>query len=231
MLFNVQIPAEATIFFSYIFQICAFDPIPTDDLYAYVFNFENEPFNARLDNAGYGSMFIIKNLGSLFLLLVLIPPFLLLAKLVVIASTCKPKVVSWFRKQLDGMIWNGLITMFSEAYLVLCVVCKLNQQVILKPDTVPEYMSAALAMALDISLVIVPLTLYILFWQKWNAVNLDLVKAVDDLILYDRYGELLRNFDPERIGKAKCLNFFMWGFIRRYLLVVSIIDVQKYPQF
>ena len=92
-------------------------------------------------------------------------------------------------------------------------------------------MSAAISAALDISLVIVPLTLYILFWRKWNAVNLDLVKAVDDLILYDRYGELLINFDPEKIGKAKCLNFFMWGFIRRYLIVVLIVNVQKYPQF
>lgn len=190
-----------------------------------MFNFENEPFNARFDNAGYGSMFIIKNLGSLFLMFVLIPPFLLLAKLVVIANISKPKVTSWFRKQLDGMIWNGLINIFSEAYLVLCIVCKLNQIIILTPNTVPEYMCAVLSAALGASLILVPLILYILFWRKWNAVNLNLVTAVDDLILYDRYGELLVNYDAERIGKAKCLNFFIWGFIRRYLLVVLIIDV------
>ena len=68
---ELQIPDTTDIFFSALFELCAFDFIPTDLIYEKIFEFNNEPLTATLDAVGYASQYIIFNLGSIFIFMVL----------------------------------------------------------------------------------------------------------------------------------------------------------------
>jgi hypothetical protein len=47
--------------------------IPTDTIYDKVFNFtDTEPFNSNFNNMGFGTMNIVKNLGSNFFYIAII---------------------------------------------------------------------------------------------------------------------------------------------------------------
>jgi len=77
LLINLSYPALLMLYFSYIFEFVSFDLIPTDDFYDYIFGFQNEPFSSQAEELGYESHNLIRNMGSLFLTLLLTPLFLL----------------------------------------------------------------------------------------------------------------------------------------------------------
>ena len=71
LLIGVILPANVTIFYSKIFEIVTFDLFEDflyfGDLLELVFELEDEPFSERADELGYGSQFIVSNLGSVFI--------------------------------------------------------------------------------------------------------------------------------------------------------------------
>jgi len=68
-LVNVSMPGNASIFFSYLLQIVAFDVIPTDNAYDAVFGFEeSQPVSTNFELTGYESVYFIRNMGSMYLL-------------------------------------------------------------------------------------------------------------------------------------------------------------------
>ena len=74
-LFMMQIsfPVIALTFFSYVFEFVTFDLIPTDLIYPYIFDFSGDkPYSAQAEAIGYESRYIVWNLGSLFLYIILI---------------------------------------------------------------------------------------------------------------------------------------------------------------
>ena len=52
---KLDCPDTTEILFSKLFEICAFDFIPTDNIYQSIFGFDNEPLSDTLDIVGYGS--------------------------------------------------------------------------------------------------------------------------------------------------------------------------------
>ena len=70
-----------------IMDIAKFDPIPTDDLYEYVFGYECEALSNAFESIGYECQHNIQNLGSLFLFEILVPIIGLLL-IILIAIKC-----------------------------------------------------------------------------------------------------------------------------------------------
>ena len=62
-------------FFGLIFPLITFDALPTDKLYEKMFKFSqittDGVLSDQFDNSGYSSFFIIKNIGSLFLITII----------------------------------------------------------------------------------------------------------------------------------------------------------------
>ena len=65
MLMNIDFPPVCVVFFAGILEFVNFDLLPTEDIYAKIFGFENEPYSDEADNIGYGSRFFIENAGSI----------------------------------------------------------------------------------------------------------------------------------------------------------------------
>ena len=65
-LMQVMYPAIAVVFFSQILEFVTFDIIPTDDVYSYIFDFgDDSAYSDEADQVGYGSRFILVNIGSI----------------------------------------------------------------------------------------------------------------------------------------------------------------------
>ena len=61
----------AVIFFSSIFEYVTFDLIPTEELYAEIFGWDNVPFSDEAGWIGYESRYLIENLGSIPIYIIL----------------------------------------------------------------------------------------------------------------------------------------------------------------
>jgi hypothetical protein len=73
-LFEVQMPESASDFFSFLMEIAAFDIIPTDDAFAYIFDAEPpDPLNDNFGQVGFETTYFFFNLGSLTLALFSLP--------------------------------------------------------------------------------------------------------------------------------------------------------------
>ena len=74
-LFNCVIPANVGIIFKGLMYIAALDVIPTDDIYVNVFDEEQfgEAQNSNYEAVGFETKFMILNLGSLGLTIMLYP--------------------------------------------------------------------------------------------------------------------------------------------------------------
>ena len=66
---EIYSPATTEWLFSLLFEICAFDFFETEIIYDSLFGFDNVPINDQLDAIGYGSQFIIFNLGTISLVI------------------------------------------------------------------------------------------------------------------------------------------------------------------
>ena len=123
-LVNVTYPLQLIEFMSILFELVTLDCIPTEKLYERIFQTqkvkEDGPLTDQFDLVGYSSVLIVKNIGSMFILLnfqiaVLIAAFFL-QRLNFIWS--KNKRIDAFTKQLFGSI----IKFFKNNYMVLCTV-------------------------------------------------------------------------------------------------------------
>ena len=66
---KLNCPDTTTILFSELFEIVSFDFLPTKDFYEEIFNFDNVPISESLDIMGYASQYIIINLGTVFIMM------------------------------------------------------------------------------------------------------------------------------------------------------------------
>ena len=81
LLIGVILPANVTVFYSKIFEIIRFDLFEDflyfGDFLELVFQLDDEPASVRAEELGYGSHFIVSNLGSvcIFFALTLLSEF------------------------------------------------------------------------------------------------------------------------------------------------------------
>ena len=132
LLINIRIPGTVTIFYSVIFEIVQFD-LFEDFLYfkeflTLIFDLKDEAISERADELGYGSLFIVSNLGSVIIFFTINILVQLVLYLTVKLVLCNKD--SWFSKkaryQLDVFKWNGLLEFFNESYLLLSFCVAIN---------------------------------------------------------------------------------------------------------
>ena len=80
MLMRLIFPPVAVVFFAGLLEFVTFDLIPTDVIYAIVFQWVNAPYSDEAENIGYSSVFMIENAGS-------IPIYILLSLLLQLILT------------------------------------------------------------------------------------------------------------------------------------------------
>jgi len=71
-LVTLNYPVEMMDFFALLFPLITFDAIPVNEMYERMFHFNNITTDYALtdqfDNSGYSSIFVVKNIGSIFLI-------------------------------------------------------------------------------------------------------------------------------------------------------------------
>lgn len=121
-------PANAAIFFEYIFEMIAFDPIDVTEYINIGFNLSSLEFELEVNfvQLGYESAYFVTNLGSLFFVIVveilLIPIYVMIWK----GSCCKSKVRTFGHNQVKSCFFNGLLAFIDGTFLVLIMMSIIN---------------------------------------------------------------------------------------------------------
>jgi len=97
---SLHYPPNLVDYFAGLFPFITFDAVPTDDLYNYMFDYENiddEGLNELFENVGYEFTTTVGNMGSMFLFVVLLPLYavilyLLVRESVKMRNTCRNKL-------------------------------------------------------------------------------------------------------------------------------------------
>ena len=77
-LFKIVLPATVGIFFGYIMQIASFDLIPIDNwLEEHGGMTPVDPINSNFEAVGFESMYILINLGTILVLILLFPTLII----------------------------------------------------------------------------------------------------------------------------------------------------------
>lgn len=126
-LVSLNFPVEMMDFFGLMFPMIAFDAFPVESLYEKIFKFSeinsDHALTDQFDSFGYSSIFIVSNIGSLFLIAII---QVLQSILLWLIRRFKPFKDCWGQQSLDQMadetLWNGLISFYFDNYLVLSVV-------------------------------------------------------------------------------------------------------------
>lgn len=89
-LINVQYPANAHRVYAVMITIATFDILPTEKFYPYIFPLpdDDEPFNDKFDNLGFGSIYLVGNFGSALIVIIWL---LISYMLYPMAKCCKGK--------------------------------------------------------------------------------------------------------------------------------------------
>ena len=63
---DLKVPSNVNVVTLKFIDIVTFDPLPTDDVHAVVFDIPDDgPYNFNFENTGYGSRYAIENMGSM----------------------------------------------------------------------------------------------------------------------------------------------------------------------
>ena len=126
-LFNISTPHNLEMVFKILMDIAAFDILPTDDIFGLVYKVEHtDPLSANFEAMGFESLWLIYNLGTLFLIALSIPIFMALLpafKLISFYFSCSDKVYEGLKKML---FWNYTIRILTESYTILIIGCMIS---------------------------------------------------------------------------------------------------------
>ena len=67
MMMQLNYAAGVSYFYSFLFEFVTYDVVPSDDVYAELFDFDSDPFSEQAANIGYSSRYTIENTGSLLI--------------------------------------------------------------------------------------------------------------------------------------------------------------------
>ena len=127
-LVTLNYPVEMMDFFKLLFPLITFDVIPVAKLYERMFHFStittDRALTDQFNNSGYSSLFVVNNIGSIFLI-----AMFQVAISVLLWSVRKIKLFSRLKcvqNKLDAVasntLWNGLIQFYGNNYLLFCLV-------------------------------------------------------------------------------------------------------------
>ncbi len=84
----------------------------------------NEPINDQFNTMGYGSKYIVQNLGTLCFTIFAVPLFWF--SFLILNCFSKKRFGRLFKKSRDLMFYNSWIAFFNENYMFLCACAAIN---------------------------------------------------------------------------------------------------------
>ena len=136
MLIQINLPAIVMIFYAKILDIVRFDIL--EDLFQFhvliemIFQLDDISVNEDAESLGYGSHYILSNIGPIFIfffiLVLLYLIFIALIKFGNLGFLNKGKVISFANSWTSAFKWNGAIQFFNESYLCICISVFFNIQ-------------------------------------------------------------------------------------------------------
>ena len=125
-----MVPPNAALFFNSLMQICAFDPIPTEEWWHEVLQVEvTEAVSPNFSLIGYESKWLLVNLGSFAFFLIVFPLFYLISPLLARWSHHYKveRIQNFLRRNL---IWTGPLRIMKESYLIVIIPALINLYVL-----------------------------------------------------------------------------------------------------
>jgi len=105
----VTLPDNAGSFFNFLMKIAAFDIIPTDELFGYMFNTEPpDAITENFDTVGFSTTYFLYNLGSLTFALFSFPIFVIISQILKRCYGCKPLLRQAIKIE-RSIYWNSTI--------------------------------------------------------------------------------------------------------------------------
>lgn len=127
-------PANAQVFTKFLFEIVSFDLIDSSFAFdtsdsAWFTLSPSQGLGNNFDELGYESALILLNLGTLALMLILIP---ILSLIIIVVSYCtkNSKKVRryWHQKVKNPFFFNAIIGFLEESFLMIAVSMLINQK-------------------------------------------------------------------------------------------------------
>jgi len=114
-------------FYGFLMEISAFDIVPMEEFYDFVFPNVNktEPINENFDAIGFSSMLFLYNSGSIMLSLIAIP-LLAICFLVLIPYYRNGYAKSAYHKLKSYLFWNGTWQTINGTYTILWMCVLIN---------------------------------------------------------------------------------------------------------
>jgi hypothetical protein len=220
--------------------------IPTDGLYGQIFDvsedLEDEPKNDLFEEVGYEATLSMNNLGSLFLFMLLQPVQAIILKLIKKLNFYKKfkpikKVKKFAKGQLKSIFWNGIISFYSGAYLVISMIGMINILDLRfgKDYESIEVFSSILAILFVIFAVTFPFCIGILFFRKLSKIEFlkltdrkKYIKKLDKF--FDKYGEMVSDFNLLAVDYSEAIIIPSLNFAHLFILIICLM-VLKAPSF
>jgi hypothetical protein len=116
-------------------NIASFNILPTDVFYAKYLPVPNSdgPINTNFNAIGYGSMYFLNNLGSLVVILAIIPLHFLVLLVLLLSKKHHLVLVRLFNKLKFYLFWNFQITTFFETFSVISMCALIAIKIVSEP--------------------------------------------------------------------------------------------------
>ena len=128
-LFKITLPDNAANFFAYVMQIAAFDVVPTDTIFGYIFSIPDDglpdALNSNFDAVGFSTIYFFNNMGSLIFGLMSSPILAVVAKILFMFKQY-PKFIRRAKKIERGIYWGSTLRVLLESYTVMVVCCAIQ---------------------------------------------------------------------------------------------------------
>lgn len=158
LLINVQIPANATVFFGIILELVTYNFIDIDDKIRYLLKLvDTVELSPAFNDLGYESVYFVLNVGNIIIGIVLIAALL---TTLVVTFCCTS--IPWIKRQRDKvskrLLWNTVLSFGNETILMCSLWVFLNLKYISRQSftSFGEGLSAEITFVVAILVLILP---------------------------------------------------------------------------
>lgn len=127
-LFNIQMPANAQMFYGFIMKLASFNILPVQDFYDKYLPSPSwdEPLNERFDLLGFQSTFFLNNMGTMVLGLLMIPLLGCVLILLKPLSLVNRRIANLRVRLHNSLFWSQQIVLMNESFSMVCMCAFIN---------------------------------------------------------------------------------------------------------
>ena len=210
--------------------VATFDILPTDELFPLIFpNIpEIDAYSPKFDRLGYGSMFIIMNMGTMLIVLFY---YLALYLVVLPCARLSAKFGSRRGKRTEKklrkvLFWDHAIVFLQEGFMEICISALINFLFI--ADNQGAWASGDLLVSnfltifLTVAIIVLIALIAFYLWPRFSRLREKPIKK--------KYGSTYSMVDVKNRGTWTLLYPLIF-FGRRLIFVVAVVMMIKYPAF